>query len=258
MLLIEMEATVTTAKIWAIVEPGITRIMNAEPSLSMMTRAIWAYVINTLILIGATLVAAQIRLTLPWGNRLGANYNAQPMLLWLILLLAGATAYGLAFLAEQILFLKMVLARHHHFRVTALSITLAVIAIRLLLPDVSKLQLGYLGVISLVLGLFMVSYVNQVSDPQRIISHVKRLLQNAFLLKLWLAYNIQVRYSQTILGVLWIMLLPLATATVLSIAFSQFLKVIFHKKLILAFFQRNCEAKDLITSIVIPFTINLQ
>ena len=191
----------------------------------MTARAAWAYVINTLILFGASLIAAQVRLTLPWGNQLGPEYDSLPMLLGIILLLAGAIAYSLAVLAESILVLRMVLTRKHYFRVTALSITLTLIAIRLLLPEVSKLQLGYFGVISVVLGLFAVLFVNRISDPQGIVGNVRHLLQNLFLLKLWLAYSIQMRYSQTLLGILWIMFLPLATATILSIAFSQFLKI---------------------------------
>jgi lipopolysaccharide transport system permease protein len=57
--------------------------------------------------------------------------------------------------------------------------------------------------------------------------HLSRLWESRFLLMLWLRYNIQARYSQTILGVLWIVMLPLAMASVLALAFSEFLHIQF-------------------------------
>lgn len=45
------------------------------------------------------------------------------------------------------------------------------------------------------------------------------------MLSIWLRFNIESRYSQRILGILWIILLPVATSVVLAIAFSQFMRI---------------------------------
>lgn len=50
-----------------------------------------------------------------------------------------------------------------------------------------------------------------------------RLWAYRALLRLWLRYRIEARYRQLVLGVLWIVLLPLSTALVLAFAFTQLL-----------------------------------
>jgi lipopolysaccharide transport system permease protein len=57
--------------------------------------------------------------------------------------------------------------------------------------------------------------------------HLSRLWKSRFLLTLWLRYNIQARYTQTILGIMWIIMMPLSTAFVLALAFSEFLRIQF-------------------------------
>jgi ABC-type polysaccharide/polyol phosphate export permease len=65
-----------------------------------------------------------------------------------------------------------------------------------------------------------------ISEDRLLIGdYLSRLWASRHLIRLWLGFNVQTRYSQTVLGILWIVLLPLATAAVLSLAFSQFLRV---------------------------------
>ncbi len=53
--------------------------------------------------------------------------------------------------------------------------------------------------------------------------NLRELVNHRHLLFLWLKYRIEARYRQTFLGILWIALLPLSTALVLSFAFTQLL-----------------------------------
>lgn len=49
------------------------------------------------------------------------------------------------------------------------------------------------------------------------------LLANRHLVTTWLRYRIAARYTQTVLGILWIVLLPLSSSLVLAFAFTQLL-----------------------------------
>ena len=48
---------------------------------------------------------------------------------------------------------------------------------------------------------------------------------NRALLKLWIENNIRTRYTQALLGIIWIVLLPLAQALILAFVFSRFMRV---------------------------------
>lgn len=54
-----------------------------------------------------------------------------------------------------------------------------------------------------------------------IVAHLRQLWRRRGLLFLWLRYSIQARYSQTVLGILWIALLPLSISVTLAFAFTQ-------------------------------------
>jgi ABC-type polysaccharide/polyol phosphate export permease len=49
---------------------------------------------------------------------------------------------------------------------------------------------------------------------------IRTLSNNRALLGLWIRYNVTSRYSQTTLGILWIVILPVTTALILSFVFS--------------------------------------
>ncbi|MCE7946619.1 MAG: ABC transporter permease [Chloroflexi bacterium CFX4] len=185
------------------------------------------YAANLAILIGAHLIAVQIRLRLPWGNTLGAEYDAQPPLFYGIAAAAQAVAYLLAAWAARTPFAPLLTPRSQ-FRVLALGIGGTVLGVLLLLPNLSKLQLIYFALAAVLLGVCVIIYpsrVNPAQDGGDFLAHLFRLWQNRALLGLWLRYNIQSRYSQTVVGIFWIVLLPLAMSGVLALAFSQFLRV---------------------------------
>jgi lipopolysaccharide transport system permease protein len=52
--------------------------------------------------------------------------------------------------------------------------------------------------------------------------NLRELWSRRDLVRLWLRYRIEARYAQTVLGILWVVLLPLSTSLVLAFAFTQF------------------------------------
>ena len=54
-------------------------------------------------------------------------------------------------------------------------------------------------------------------------ANLVELYRKRSLMFLWLRYNIEARYAQTFLGILWIVLLPLSTSLVLAFAFGELL-----------------------------------
>ena len=55
-------------------------------------------------------------------------------------------------------------------------------------------------------------------------AELRRLWGRRQLARLWVTYNVRSRYAQAFLGVLWIALVPLATALVMSIVFARLLR----------------------------------
>src|SRR5690606_17678954 len=86
----------------------------------------------------------------------------------------------------------------------------------------------YFAVIGFVLGILCIAlpYRLYVGHPgNSVLAPLRLLWQRRALLAIWLRFNIQTRYDQRVLGILWIVLLPVATSLVLSIAFSQFMRI---------------------------------
>ncbi|MCC6975626.1 MAG: ABC transporter permease [Anaerolineae bacterium] len=181
-----------------------------------------ALIFNFALLLGAHLTAVQIRLRIPWGNPLGTEYQGAPVEFALIILAASLISYGIGMLP---LASKL---RGRRVWLFGLSLLMTIGGVLILIPDVSQLQMIYFGVSAVTLGLIAIVYPDRLlrRSPQGTLWYnLSQLWKARALLQLWLGYNIQSRYSQTILGILWIILLPLATAGVLSIAFSQILQV---------------------------------
>jgi len=190
-------------------------------------RFVIAYAANLSILIGGQFVSAQIRLKLPWGNRLGPEYEPQPIAFFGVLISALLAAYGISWLCEQLPILRRVLAPRRRFRVLVLSIGLTALGARFLVPDYSKLQLVYFAVTSVLIGGVVIGVVGRFGhrhSQDEFFAQIRRLIAHRYLLSLWLRYNIETRYSQTLLGILWIILLPISTSLVLAFAFQQIMQ----------------------------------
>jgi ABC-type polysaccharide/polyol phosphate export permease len=182
---------------------------------------------NFAILTGAMLLAVWARLRLALGQPLGADYAAQPPLLYPLLALAAVVACGVALALPPDTRAGRWLAPWRQFRILALAAGLAVGLIWLLLPAVSGLQMAWFVAAALLLGgavIVLPGRLRRSAYADMTISHnLRQLYANRDLLFIWLRYRVRSRYSQTVLGVLWIILLPLANALVLAFAFTQLL-----------------------------------
>ena len=181
------------------------------------------------VLAGAMLLAVQIRLQVPLGLHLYPNYQAQPLLLYPLLACAALLTAALvqSSVAQQQPF-SIFLAKYHPFRRYLVSLGLAAIAVLMLLPDVSQLQMVYFAFTGFLLGILCIAlpYRLYVGHPESdLLKSLQLLWQRRALLKIWLRFNIASRYSQRVLGILWIILLPIATSVVLSFAFTQFMRI---------------------------------
>lgn len=187
------------------------------------------FIAQLLVLVGATLMAVQTRLQVSVGLYLYPDYRAQTPTLYLLLVVAALLT---ALLMESPLAhqspLRSIVAQHHPFRRYLLTLGLALVLILALLPDISQLQMLYFAIYGFILGILCIAlpYRIYIGHPN---SDLRRplamLIQRRALLNIWLRFNIESRYSQRILGILWIVLLPISTSLVLAFAFTQFMRV---------------------------------
>jgi lipopolysaccharide transport system permease protein len=177
---------------------------------------LWDFATIALILIGALLIAVQFRLKIFVGSSLGTTYEAQTPLLYVILIacaLIGAVAHQ--FLAQRGVFPNA--SKRTRFFVAIGMVGLAFLLVAFLLPDVSLLQMLYFVLIAIALAAVTLRFT-----PTRIPLSVclQSIWRNRALFKLWVRYNVLSRYSQTFLGILWIVMLPLATSVILAAVYS--------------------------------------
>lgn len=176
---------------------------------------------------GSMLIAVQVRLRLTVGQALGDDYNAFPLLLGGLLMMGSlfATVLGM-YLAQRF---SNNTAKVMRFWGYVIAIGFVCAGIVVLLPDFSLLQVLYFVISAIVLG-----FVTIVLPPKMyvygsettVFYHLKQLWYYRVLLAMMVRYNIMSRYSQTTLGILWIMILPLSTALILSFVFSQIFRPI--------------------------------
>lgn len=167
------------------------------------------------ILVGGILFSAHMRLRIAIGAPLGEEYVAFPLVLWaMVAVSAGAAALAHRVLTAQRQKMKDFLA--------ALAATLLMAAMMFVItPDISQLQVLYF-----VLGSLVIAGITLVLTPARhsLQESLFRLWDNRPLLSLSVRYNITSRYSQTWLGILWIVMLPVATSLILTFVFSHIMR----------------------------------
>ena len=167
-----------------------------------------------LVLLGGLLVAAQLRLKVTAGAELGETYSAHPPLLFFLLILSAAAAAVLyPFVAAQ-------RPKWARFIAGVGGVVMLAGSLVVLTPDFSQLQVFYFAISSTVIG-----FITLRLTPAKysLYSSGQLLWKNRSLLALWVRYNILSRYSQTALGILWIVMLPVATSLILTFVFSYIL-----------------------------------
>jgi ABC-type polysaccharide/polyol phosphate export permease len=108
-----------------------------------------------------------------------------------------------------------------HF-VYLVPISIVIIASLVLVSPERTLIFGSNTLIS---GLCLLLYPDHVRKQNHfrksLVHALSDLKQYRALMLLWLRYRLETRYAQAILGILWVILLPLSTSLVLAIAFTQ-------------------------------------
>lgn len=168
-----------------------------------------------LILCGGVLVSAHIRLKITIGAPLGDGYQAFPPVLFVLIAMSAAVAAALR------PYIALRHAKIADFAAALIADALASAAIILLVPDLSQLQVAYFTI-----GSAAIAGITLVLTPRKrsLRESLYLLWQNRSLFSLSVRYNVMSRYSQTILGIMWIVILPVATSIILTFVFSFILR----------------------------------
>lgn len=157
------------------------------------------------------MVSAQLRLKVTAGVALGEDYAAHPPILFALLIIAALVA-GLAYTT-----ITGAYPRWRRFFCGELGIGIFSASAIALVPDFSQLQLVYFAISSTFIG-FITLRFTPAKYPLAL--SMRNLWKNRGLLALWVRYNVLSRYSQTVLGILWIVMLPVANSLILTFVFS--------------------------------------
>lgn len=172
----------------------------------------------------AHLYAVHVRLKFNLGEPLGADYVAQPPAIFVILILSAVLSTYIAVWIRRQYNIKR--SRRVHYLNLIIAIGLSFFTTSALLPDVSLLQMLYFVLAGVLFGLITIWWTPTLPDADEVSTlafHLQKLYTRRTLLRLWTMTNIQARYQQAWLGILWIMLLPLAQSLIMAFAFSSIL-----------------------------------
>lgn len=201
-------------------------ITTRQPGLPVSRWILLSALTNLLLLVVSMLVSVQFRVTLRAGQALGADYVAHTPLTYGLLALSLAGAYLLATILQQAN-QSHLLSVERQFRVYLVALVTNVFLILVLQPDISRLQMIYYLFFGAALGVGVILVPGRLrtSSPKQlnILDNLRDTWKQRHLLSVWTRFRIQSRYTETKLGILWIMLLPIAQATVLSFAFTYLL-----------------------------------
>jgi len=181
--------------------------------------------VDAAILMVAYVIATYFRQTLPVGRFVGENYTWFSPSIYAVIVL-GAIVGHVATL--PLWTRERTLSQRDRVAVALLSLGAALILLGVLLPLQSNLQKGYFAGAATVLLLLIVPVPAAAHSDEGLPSfaaNLRRLRANRGLLRIWVQYNVQSRYAQAFLGILWIILLPLSSALVMNIVFSELLKI---------------------------------
>ena len=181
--------------------------------------------VDAAILMVAYVIATYFRQTLPVGKYVGDDYT------WFSPSIYAVVALGalIGHVATLPLWAReRTPSQRDRLAAAFLGLGAALILLGVLLPLQSGLQKGYFAGAAAVLLLLIVPVPAAAHSDEGLPSfaaNLRRLRANRGLLRIWVQYNVQSRYAQAFLGILWIILLPLSSALVMNIVFSELLKV---------------------------------
>lgn len=168
--------------------------------------------------------AFQLRTLLSLGEPIAASQQPPVEVLVLILLVVPVVWM----LGRRIRPLDAWLGDAHVFRQHVVYLAVTALLWALFYPQTDMLLLAYYVILGLLLGILIITVPTRiyVGQPGVSLKRDFRALWNArWLYVLWLRSNIETRYSQRLLGSLWIILIPFSSAVVLTIAFTQLMRI---------------------------------
>jgi len=197
---------------------------SATPSLDRSISALRDFFIDLAILLVSYLVATYFRREIPFGKYVGTNYRWQGPELYVTLAASLALVYAISLAIDPV-------GRRgatSHFWTAVGGVAAACVGLAVFVPLQSGLEKGYFALSALLLIVLIVPWPG---SEQRMLGRpslresLVRLRANRGLLQIWVRYNVRSRYSQAFLGIFWIALLPLSTAFVMSVVFSQIMRI---------------------------------
>lgn len=200
-----------------------------------------------LMLVGAALMSIQIRLQVPIGREPWAGYQSDSPMFYLLMIIAVVLVQTVSILVPPTTLTSRIVGEAHPARRFLVALFTSFFLILVFHGNISQLQLVYfLGAGVLLAWLCIVVprrlYVGQGGNSLE--RDLEKLVGSLPLINLWLRTNIRARYSQTTLGILWIILLPLLASVVLALAFTQILRI-----------QLDVPIVSFILSAMIPYTL---
>ncbi|MEL6273357.1 MAG: hypothetical protein AAFR22_26370, partial [Chloroflexota bacterium] len=183
--------------------------------------------VNFFILTAAMLAAVQFRTSISLGRPLGETYEPHFVTLYSIILVVSIGTYLLGYFGRGIDLIGQHLHIQRQFRQLIAATGISSVVVLLFLPGVSQLQMIYYAFMAMLLGAFLILIPGRLRQNAyrnlSIIDNLRQVHDHRHLLKLWLSYRIRSRYAQTLLGILWIIILPVMQSAVLAFAFTQLL-----------------------------------
>jgi len=193
------------------------------------------YATDFVILLVSYLIATYLRRELPFGKWVGTNYEWHRPQFYLAIGLGAALAYLLRLAAYRL----TMSPSQKHFWSAMLTIPSAATCLTILTPHQSGLEKAYFIVTAVSLLLLIVPRPRNFEKEQErrgMAAALRELLDSRSLIRIWIIYNVRSRYAQAVLGILWIVLLPLSTAFVMSIVFAQIMRIHIPNVPFIAFF----------------------
>ena len=186
-------------------------------------RLLFDYLTIALVLLGAMLLAIGTRCGL--GTEVPQECDAKSSVLCLIVILVSVLAAMCSISLRRIFHIQV--SRRIRFFSLLVGLCLTIAVVLFMLPDTSRLEVGYYALAALFIGMVTIlwsPYLYEYGKRITIIEHLKRLWKNRFLIRLWVGFNVKSRYSQSVLGILWIIFLPLSTSLIITFVFSKLMR----------------------------------
>ncbi len=162
------------------------------------------------LLTGAMLLAVHWRTNFDVGKTLGPGYEAHSWPLYAL--------FALACGVSGLLMRQSIAAAY------GLALILCSLITVTIFPDISQLQVAYFVLVGLLVGITALVIPRRL-HPVSLLDDLQHLWERRYMVTISARHNFQARYQHTMLGVAWVVVLPLANSMVMALAFSVILRV---------------------------------